>query len=135
MPKWAATAADAARSVRVISAEPKTPFWNTNRLRPVVQLADDLAAVDDATATLLIATPPPPTGETWIDVLIAATCELRSAGRRVPLPAWTEESSRFLSEPYDVEEIEALREHERQHTPRALARRNLFLHESFFVSA
>ena len=134
VPSWAMTAADASHLVRETSAEPKGPFWESNRLRPVIQLSDDLARVDDVVATCLIAQPPAPTGEAWLDVLIAGTCEIRMRGRRIPRPVWLDDPRLILAEPYDVEPLEALRELGRQNTPEPLRRRNLFLDASFFAS-
>lgn len=130
VPSWAMTAVDAARLIRSDLAKDR----ETDAMRAMVQFADDLRAVDLATRVGLVLSPPPPIGEARWDAFVAGVAEWGLDLDGLPHPTWLADEARTLSEPWDIEPIASLRAEGRAHTPAALARHGVFLHESFFAS-
>jgi transcriptional regulator with XRE-family HTH domain len=71
--------------------------------RLLVQLNDDLAAEHGVVRAALAATPPAPTGDTRYDAYVAALVEHHLVAEHLPIPAWVEEPSRILDEPWIVD--------------------------------
>ena len=134
VPSWAMTAADAAVAVAEMTRMPQDRFWASNRLRPIIQLSDDLHRVSDVEAVLLMAVPAPLTGDEGIDALIAGVCELHATRRGAPVPDWIHEPARFCAEPWDLEPLPELQGAARAATPDSLARHNVYVDPSFLAS-
>lgn len=103
--------------------------------REVIQLNDDLRAVDRATCVALAIAPPGRTGDAAFDALIAAVTDCALVDARLPRPEWLDEPVWSLNEPWDVEEIASLRDAARQATPAAVRRHGIYLDRSVLESA
>lgn len=95
--------------------------------REVIQLNDDLRGADRATAVALAIAPPGRTGDSRFDALIAAVTDSALVDSRLPRPEWLDDHAWTLDEPWDVEEIPALRDAARQATAAAVRRHGIFL--------
>lgn len=95
--------------------------------REVIQLNDDLRAVDPATCVVLSATPPSGTGDPRFDALVAAVTDAAITDRRLPRPTWLNDEKWKLTEPWDVESVPSLQGAARRATPRALRRHGIYL--------
>lgn len=104
--------------------------------RQLIQLADDLAAVDPATRVVLTAEEPERVGDRWDDA-VAALVEYRLAEVRAPLPTWV---SQRTGDPEHPWEPERAREPlpfavEPDLVPEAFRKRGVLIEESELVSA
>jgi transcriptional regulator with XRE-family HTH domain len=97
------------------------------RLRQLLQVNDDLAREEPATRIALCLTPPPLTGDVRVDAFLAAVCEYRLRAVRLPIPAWTSQSSRYCDPTWDVAGIPALAEDVRRSTPAPFKRHGVLI--------
>lgn len=95
--------------------------------REVIQLNDDLRAADRATRVALAVAPPGRTGDARFDALVAAVTDCALADGRLPRPAWLDEPAWSLTEPWDVEQVPALRDAAREATPPSIRRHGVYL--------
>jgi len=119
-PVWAA-GADVRRALRTA--------W-----REVIQLNDDLRAADSAICVALAIATPEPTGDHRFDALLAAVTDSCLCDRRLPRPAWLDDDSRRLSEPWDVEDVVELQKAARKATPKSIRRHGIYLDPSVLAS-
>jgi len=124
-PVWAA-GADVRRALH---REDYRTAW-----REIIQLNDDLRAADSATCVALAIAAPEPTGDHRFDALLAAVTDACLCGRRLPRPAWLDDDSRRLSEPWDVEDVPELQKAARQATPKSIRRHGIYLDPSVLAS-
>jgi transcriptional regulator with XRE-family HTH domain len=103
--------------------------------KSLVQLADDLAAVEPATRVALCVTPPPPTGSTHLDAALAGLVEYLLSRDGLPVPSWVDSPARFAASAWDLVDIPGLRDLARESTPEPFRRRNVFIPEDFLASA
>lgn len=103
-------------------------------LREVVQLSDDLQRADPATRVALVIAPPATTGQARYDALLAAVVDVILSRDGLPRPAWLDEPSRALGDPWDLEPVPALRAAARAVTPPAAARHGIYLDPAELVS-
>jgi len=96
-------------------------------LREVVQLSDDLQRADPATRVALVVAPPATTGQARYDALLAAVVDVILSRDGLPRPAWLDEPSRALGDPWDLEPVPALRAAARAVTPLAAVRHGIYL--------
>ncbi len=102
--------------------------------REVIQLNDDLRGVDRATCVALAIAPPGRTGDARFDALIAAVADSALVDARLPRPAWLDEATWTLDEPWDVEEVPSLKEAARKATPAAMRRHGVYLDRAVLSS-
>jgi len=102
--------------------------------REVIQLADDLAHETAAIRVALSVTPPPPVGDARFDALIAAVTDYRLTSVRAPRPEWLARTEYRLVDPWDVENVPALRPGARLRTPPSIRRHGIYLAESELAS-
>jgi hypothetical protein len=102
--------------------------------REVIQLADDLAHESPAVRVALSVTAPPPVGDARFDALIAAVTDYRLTSVRAPRPEWLASNTYRLAEPWDVEQVAALRDEARRRTPASIRRHGIYLAESELMS-
>lgn len=114
---------------RALDAGDQRTAW-----REVIQLNDDLRGADRATAVALAIAPPGRTGDTRFDALIAAVTDAALVDSRLPRPTWLDDHAWALDEPWDVEEVPALRDAARQATPAAVRRHGIFLDRAVLSS-
>lgn len=103
--------------------------------KSLVQLGNDLQGAESASCVALCLTPPPPTGSTAIDAVLAAIVEYLLSRRDLPVPAWVHTTSRTSIDEWDLVDIPSLRAVARQETPEPFRRRNVFVPADFFLSA
>jgi transcriptional regulator with XRE-family HTH domain len=96
-------------------------------LRQLLQVNDDLAREEPATRIALCLTPPLLTGDARVDAFLAALCEYRLRGVRLPVPAWTSQPSRYCDPPWDVAGIPALVDDVRRSTPTPFRRHGVLI--------
>jgi len=120
-------AADDVRSALALADE-------RTALREVVQLSDDLQRADPATRVALVVAPPATTGQARYDALLAAVVDVILSRDGLPRPAWLDEPSRALGDPWDLEPVPALRSAARAVTPPAAARHGIYLDPAELVS-
>ena len=130
VPSWAMTAVDTATLIRSDLAKNR----ETDAMRAMVQFADDLRAVDLATRVGLVLSPPPLIGEPRWDAFVAGVAEWGLDLDGLPHPTWLADEHRSLDAAWDIEPIPSLQADGRAHTPPALARHGVYLHDSFFAS-
>jgi hypothetical protein len=82
----------------------------------------------------LVATPPPLVSNSAYDALIAGLVEYHLERKKLPLPKWLAEKSRWLKEPWFVDEIPTLHKKIQARTPRSFSKRNAFISEAELVS-
>ena len=102
--------------------------------REVIQLNDDLRGADRATCVALAIAPPGRTGDPRFDALIAAVTDYALVDARLPRPAWLDEATWTLDEPWDVEEVPSLKEAARKATPAAMRRHGVYLDRAVLSS-
>ena len=103
-------------------------------LREVVQLSDDLQRADPATRVALVVAPPATTGSARYDAMLAAVVDVLLSRDGLPRPAWLDEPTRALRDPWDFEPVFALRAAARTVTPPAAARHGIYLDPAELVS-
>jgi transcriptional regulator with XRE-family HTH domain len=103
--------------------------------KSLVQIADDLAAVDGATRVALCVTPPAPTKSPAIDAVLAGLVELVLSRDGLPTPEWVFESDRSYGDGWDLVAVPGLRDAARATTPDPFRRRNVFIPADFFASS
>lgn len=99
-----------------------------------VQIADDLTAADGPVSVALASEPPPATGSSTVDAVLAALVEYLFERRGLPVPDWTDDPRRVSAEPWDLITVEGLRALARAETPEPFRRRNVFLPSDLFES-
>lgn len=92
--------------------------------RRVLGLHDALVRADAALRVALTVAPPPSTGDVRWDALIAGVVAHDLHG--LPQPAWVHEPDRRATG-WFVDDVEALHEEIRRHTPPAFKRRGVFI--------
>ena len=102
--------------------------------KSLVQIVDDLVAVDPATRVALCVTPPAPTGDSAIDAVLAGLVDFLLSGAELPVPSWVDEPARRAAEPWDLVNIPGLRALARETTPEPFRRRNVFVPAGFLES-
>lgn len=102
--------------------------------KSLVQLVDDLAAVEPATRVCLCVTPPPPTGSTSLDAALAGIVDYVLTRDGLPAPSWVDDAGRIAERAWDLVALPALRDAARASTPEPLRRRNVFIPADFFSS-
>lgn len=102
--------------------------------REVIQLNDDLRAADRATRVALAVAPPGRTGSQRFDALVAAVTDFALTEGRLPRPTWLDDDVWALSEPWDVEDVPALRPAAREATPAAIRRHGVYLDRAVLAS-
>lgn len=103
--------------------------------KSLVQIFDDLAAVEPATRVALCVSPPPPIGDEALDAVLAALVDHVLSDAGLPLPTWVNDTARRAEVAWDLVDIPGLRELARQTTPEAFRRRNVFIPADFLASA
>lgn len=68
--------------------------------RAFIQANDDLAAAPADVRVALCVCQPTPTGDPRFDAALAALVDHHLSGAGLPVPAWVDDSSRFLAEPW-----------------------------------
>lgn len=96
-------------------------------LREVVQLSDELQRADPATRVALVVAPPATTGHARYNALLAAVVDVILSRDGLPRPAWLNEPSRALGDPWDLGPVPSLRAGARAVTSPAAARHGIFL--------
>lgn len=102
--------------------------------REVIQLNDDLRAVDRATCVALAIAPPARTGDARFDALIAGVTECALVDARLPRPEWLDEDAWKLDTFWDVEPIASLQASARRATPSAMRRHGVYLDRAVLAS-
>lgn len=102
--------------------------------KSLVQIADDLLAVDPATRVALCVTPPPPTGDSAIDAVLAGLVEFLLSRARLPVPSWVDDPARRAATAWDLVDIPGLQQFARETTPEPFRRRNVFVPAEFLES-
>jgi hypothetical protein len=97
----------------------------------LVQISDDLWAVEPGVAVALTVTPPATTGDAGFDAALAALVEYHLDGRGLPVPAWVHDTFRTTDRwsPLGGDESWLLAE-----TPEAFARRGVLIPAEYFAS-
>lgn len=103
--------------------------------RLVIQLNDNLTSVAPEICMALSITPPPLTGDSRYDALLAGLVEFHLSLHSLPLPAWIMESTRKLKmrwivDPYVTSEDSILAK-----TPKAFRRHNVLINKSELESS
>lgn len=88
---------------------------------------DSLRAETPLNRILLSVQRPEPTGDARLDAALAGIVEYYLGWDDLPLPEWVNESDRFLSERWFVDDSAYGREHDPAQTPEPLLRRNVVL--------
>lgn len=106
----------------------------TKAFRLVIQLNDNLTSVTPEICLALSIAPPPLTGDSRYDALIAGLVEFHLSLHSLPVPAWIKEASRKLKirwivDPYVTSETSILKK-----TPKAFLRHNVLINKSEFES-
>ena len=101
--------------------------------REIIQLSDDLSASSVVDLVCLIATPPPSTGDDRYDALIASVCEHYADTRKAPKPSWLETVG-ALDDPWFVDKDPKFHGQAKKESPKAFAKRNVFLAASELAS-
>lgn len=102
--------------------------------REVIQLNDDLRAAEPATRVALSVTAPAPTGDPRFDALLAAVTDFVLSRSRLPRPSWLTEDEWTLAQPWDVEDVPALRVAARAATPASIKRHGIYLDHTVLES-
>ena len=102
--------------------------------KSLVQIADDLAAVDPATRVALCITPPASTGDRALDGVLAGLVEFLLSSAKLPVPCWVDDPHRRSPTAWDLVTIPGLRELAREATPEPFRRRNVFVPADFLLS-
>jgi transcriptional regulator with XRE-family HTH domain len=102
--------------------------------KSLVQITDDLSAVEPATRVALCVTPPPPIGSTALDAALAGIVDHVLTRQGLPTPSWVDDPSRVAEPAWDLIDAPALRDAARDATPEPLRRRNVFIPADFFSS-
>lgn len=102
--------------------------------RLVIQLNDNLASVAPEICLALSIAPPPLTGDSRYDALLAGLVEFHLSLYSLPLPAWIREENRKLKtrwivDPYITSEDSILKK-----TPKAFLRHNVLINKSELAS-
>lgn len=102
--------------------------------RLIIQLSDNLKAVQPEICVALCAAPAPTTGDRKFDALLAGVVENVLRARRLPVPQWVDEESRKLAEPWIVDQYQKDLKVAAKVTPRALLKHNVLIDEREFQS-
>jgi transcriptional regulator with XRE-family HTH domain len=103
--------------------------------KTLVVISDSLRSVDPAVRVALCVTPPLKTGVPHVDALVAALVEWTLGRDGLPVPAWVEFHSAGPEEPWDLVDLDEVRDDLRVRAPEPFARRNVFVPAEFFESA
>ena len=106
---------------------------DSRAFREFIQLSDDLTREDAPLRAALTALAPAPVDRRY-DALLAGVVEHYLAHAGLPLPAWVNDPSRVLIDPWFVDDVPALRDKTVAETPPAFARHGVFLAGSELAS-
>ena len=116
--------------VAVFVDEIRTQLSSGNRdtaFRSFLSLNDSLSAQPPGIQVVLTISDPGTTGSAEFDALVAGLVEHILRRRRLPVPAWVNEPSRFLDQEWFVDDSPYARAHDKDTSPRAFARRNVVI--------
>lgn len=115
-------------------AEAVSRNQDSRAYRLIIQLSDNLKGLPPELCLALSITPPPLTGDSKYDALIAATVEYHLTENSLPVPAWIRDSERKLDKPESVDIYEENLKDLAARTPRAFRRHNVLIDKSELVS-
>jgi transcriptional regulator with XRE-family HTH domain len=101
--------------------------------RIFLQLNDDLTSREPGTLQIIAATPPVISDPKY-SALISGLIEWHFTNRQLPLPSWLVKRREILGSPWFVDQLSPNKARIRKSTPRAFAKRNVFLRESELIS-
>ncbi|WP_262322688.1 hypothetical protein [Acidiferrimicrobium sp. IK] len=131
MPTQGRTVAETARRVAASAASGS----GAEAFRLLIQLCDTLDAEPLATRGALCATPAQPTGDSRYDAFIAAAVEHFLAAARLPVPAWTDQPSRFVTPLWFVAGIPGYEADAYLSAPASFFRHGVMINSSELASA
>jgi transcriptional regulator with XRE-family HTH domain len=117
------TVAEFALTIGKAIREKKT----SRAFRLIIQLNDNLKAVEPEISVALSAAPAPTTGSAQYDALLASVVEHSLSQRKLPIPKWVHEDSRRLDERWIVDSNEANEKAIAKVTPRAFLKHNVLI--------
>ena len=112
----------AGRIAEALSRDDGSGAW-----RWLMQFVDDYRGSSPAGRSLLVRTPPPPTGDRGYDAALAALVEHLCASNGAPAPGWTDEPERFAEPWWFVAALPALRAAALRDSPISFKRHGVFL--------
>jgi transcriptional regulator with XRE-family HTH domain len=98
--------------------------------RSLVQVGDDLLAVEPALRVVLTLAPPAPTGDRGVDAYLAALVDQRLTDDGLPVPHWVDDPGRTAETPWfvaGVADSPELVAYVRANTPEPFARRGVWV--------
>lgn len=123
LPTRSRTVAEAAEAIHAgLARRDEEWAW-----REIVQTSDDLAHAEPDVRVVLAISRPHSVGDRNYDALLAATVDYWLTIDQLPRPRWLDDAAYVLDEPWDVEELPALRARARQETPEAFRRHGVYL--------